>query len=96
MWDSDRSPVQRFVDGGRFQKLFCALGQTFEKLFRGIERALRRAPNFNRAISLICAVRPTFMKSTRDRRLVVVGGYNRYSMPVVPNLLGPKSRHPVL
>ena len=35
---------------------------TFEKLCRGIERNLLRAPNFNRAISMICAVCPTFMK----------------------------------
>ena len=44
--------------------LFCALRPTFEKLYRGVERALRRAPNFNRAISMIRAVRPNFMKST--------------------------------
>ena len=49
---------------GRFHKLFCTLRPTFEKLFRGIERALRCAPKFDRAISMICAVRPTFMKLT--------------------------------
>ena len=52
------------VAWGRFHKLFCALHPNFEKLFRGVERALRSAINFNRAISMICAVRPTFMKST--------------------------------
>ena len=31
---------------GLFHKLFCALCPTFEKLFRGIVRTLRRAPNF--------------------------------------------------
>ena len=36
---------------GQFHKLFCALHITFEKLFRGVERALGRAPNFIRAIS---------------------------------------------
>ena len=35
-----------------------------EKLFKGVERALHRAPNFNRAFSMFCALRPTFMKST--------------------------------
>ena len=35
----------------------CALRRTFEKLFTGVERNLRHAPNFNRAISMICAVR---------------------------------------
>ena len=49
---------------GRFHKLFCALRPTFEKLFRGVGRTLHRAPNFNRAIFMIYALRPTFMKST--------------------------------
>ena len=49
---------------GRFHKLFWALRPTFEKLYKGVEPALRRAPNFNRAISMICTLRPTFMKST--------------------------------
>ena len=49
---------------GQFHEIFCALRPTFEKLFTGVERALRRAPNFYRAISMICALRPTFMKST--------------------------------
>ena len=31
---------------GRFHKLFCTLRPTFEKLFRGVECTLRRAPNF--------------------------------------------------
>ena len=53
---------------GRFHKLFCALRPTFEKLFIGVEHALRHAPNFNRAISKICAMRPTFMKSSPERR----------------------------
>ena len=43
--------------GGRFHKLFwrpiCTLRPTFEKLFTGIEPALRHAPNFNRAISIL-------------------------------------------
>ena len=30
---------------------------------------MRRAPNFNRAISMICAVRPTFMKLTPGRAI---------------------------
>ena len=42
-------PVIKAPTRGRFHKLFCTLRQTFEKLFKGIERALRRAPNFNRA-----------------------------------------------
>ena len=49
---------------GRFHKLFFALCPTFEKLFKGVEHALRRAPNFNRAISMIYTLRQTFMKST--------------------------------
>ena len=57
-------PKPFLVIRGRFHILFCALRPTFEKLFKGVERALRRAPNFNRAISIICALRPTFMKST--------------------------------
>ena len=40
---------------GLFHKLFCALRPTFEKLLRGVGRALRRAPNFDRAISMISA-----------------------------------------
>ena len=52
---------------GRFHKKICALRPTFEKLFTGVERALRHAPNFYRAISMICALRPTFMKSTPAR-----------------------------
>ena len=43
---------------------FCALPPIFEKLFTGVERALRLVPNFYRAISIICAMPPTFMKST--------------------------------
>ena len=31
---------------GRFHKLFCALRPIFEKPFKGVERALRRAPKF--------------------------------------------------
>ena len=46
------------VAKGRFHKLFRALRPTFEKLFRGVGRALRRAPNYDRAISMICALRP--------------------------------------
>ena len=49
---------------GQFHKLFCAPRPTFEKLFRGVEHALHRAPNFNRGISMICTMRPTFIKST--------------------------------
>ena len=62
---------------GRFHKQCCALRPTFEKLFRGVEHALRRAPNFDRSISMICAVRPTLMKSTpgpgagSERRIVI-------------------------
>ena len=52
---------------GRFHKFFCTLRPTFEKLFWGVERALRRAANFDRAISTICALRPTFMKSTPEQ-----------------------------
>ena len=61
--------VHKYYSGsiwGRFQKLFCALRPTFEKLFRGVERNLRHAPNLNRAISMICTVHPTFMKTTLD------------------------------
>ena len=50
----------------QFHKLFCALRPTFEELFRGVGRALRCVPNFNRAISMICAVGPTFMKSAPE------------------------------
>ena len=57
-------PKAGLAASGQFHILFCNLRPTFEKLFRGVNRALRHAPNFNRAISLICAVRPTFMKST--------------------------------
>ena len=57
---------------GLFHKLFCALCPTFEKLFRGVVRALRRAPNFIRAISMICVVRPTFMKLTPGSMLSMV------------------------
>ena len=53
---------------GRFYKLFCALRPTFEKLFRGVECALRRAPNFNRTIFMICAMRPTFLKLTTGQQ----------------------------
>ena len=49
---------------GQFHILFCALPQTFEKLFRGVECALRCTPSFNWAISMICAVGLTSMKST--------------------------------
>ena len=42
----------------------CALRPAFEKLFRGIERDLCRASNFNKAISMICTMHPTFMKLT--------------------------------
>ena len=47
-------------------RLICTLRATFEKLFKGVERALRRAPNFDRAISMFRPLRPTFMKSTPD------------------------------
>ena len=53
---------------GRFHKLFCSLHPTFDKLFRGVGRALRHAPDFDRATSMICALRPTFMKSTPESR----------------------------
>ena len=33
------------VDFITVQRLICALGPTFEKLFRGVECALQRAPN---------------------------------------------------
>ena len=46
-------------------RLICTLRPTFEKLFRGVDCALRCVPKFNRAISMICAGCPTFMKSTR-------------------------------
>ena len=62
--------TKKSQDLGRFHKLFCTLRPTFEKLFRGVERALRRVPNFNRAISMICAVRSTFMKSTPGRTTI--------------------------
>ena len=51
------------VDFISFLRPIRALRPTFEKLFRGVGRALGRAPNFDRAISMICALRPTFMKS---------------------------------
>ena len=40
-------PTQPFQPRGRFHKLFCTMRPTFEKLFRSVERTLRRAPNFN-------------------------------------------------
>ena len=52
------------VDFINFLRPFRALRPTFEKLFRGVGLALRRVPNFDRAISMICALRPTFMKLT--------------------------------
>ena len=52
------------VDFINFLRPIRALRPTFEKLFTGVRRALRRAPSFDRAISMIRALRPTFMKST--------------------------------
>ena len=52
------------VDFLNFLRPIRALRPTFEKLFTGVRRALRRAPSFDRAISMICALSPTFMKST--------------------------------
>ena len=52
------------VDFINFLRPIRALRPTFEKLFIGVRRALRRALSFDRAISMICAVRPTFKKST--------------------------------
>ena len=68
------TPEDKFTNAswGRFHKLFCALSPTFEKLLIGLERTWRRAPNFNRAISMICAVLPTFMKSTPDPKNNVI------------------------
>ena len=45
------TPEDKFTNAswGQFHKMFCALRPTFEKLFRGVERALCHAPNFNRA-----------------------------------------------
>ena len=51
---------------GPFNKLFCTLRPTFEKLFRGVERELCHAPNLNRAISMNDPLRPTFMKLTQE------------------------------
>ena len=48
-------------------RLICALAPTFEKLLRGVDC---HAPNLNRAISMIWAVRPTFMKLTHGRESV--------------------------
>ena len=56
---------------GQFHILFCALRPTFEKLFRGAEGAVCRAPNYNRAISMICALRPNFMKSTLGGKIII-------------------------
>ena len=47
----------------------CTIRPTFENLFRGVEHSLCRAPNFNWAISMICAFRPTFMKSSPGANL---------------------------
>ena len=57
--------LRQGVDFINFLRPIRALHPTFEKLFTGVQRALRRAPNFDRAISMICALRPTFMKSTQ-------------------------------
>ena len=52
---------------GQFQKLFCALCPTFEKLFTGIKVGRRRKVQMYRYISMICALRTTFLKSTPGR-----------------------------
>ena len=52
------------VDFISFLRPIRALRPTFEKLFRGVWCALRRPPNLDKAISMICALRQTFMKST--------------------------------
>ena len=58
------------VDFINFLRPIRALRPTFEKLFRGVRRTLRRAPNFDRDISMICTLRPTFMKSTPGNILI--------------------------
>ena len=62
------SELQVGVDFINFLRPIRALRPTFEKLFTGVRRALRRAPSFDRAISMIRALRPTFMKSTLDHQ----------------------------
>ena len=61
--------TQLGVDFINFLPPIRALRPTFEKLFIGVRRALRRALSFDRAISMICALRPTFMKSTLDWKI---------------------------
>ena len=61
--------IESGVDFITVLHLICTLRPTFEKLLKGVERALRPAPNFDRPISMFCALRPTFMKSTPSKRL---------------------------
>ena len=63
------SPLHTGVDFINFLRPIRALRPTFEKLFIGVRRALRRALSFDRAISMICALRPTFMKSTPEHQI---------------------------
>ena len=65
------------VDFINFLRPIRALRPTFEKLFIGVRRALRRALSFDRAISMICALRPTFMKSTPGQQFLEVGPLGR-------------------
>ena len=71
------------VDFINFLRPICVLRPTFEKLFRGVGRTLRRAPNFDRAISMICALRPTFMKLTPGIRCfkLVCNGVGNSTLP---------------
>ena len=55
------TPGVDFIKLGAERK---ALRPTFEKLFTGVEVGRRRRAQMDRAISMICAVCPTFMKST--------------------------------
>ena len=52
------------VDSINFLRPIRAPRPTFENLFRGVGRALHGPSNFDRAISMLCALRPTFMKTT--------------------------------
>ena len=56
-WDKSCKIDSEGPYGGWFHKFLCAIRPTFEQLFTGVERALRRAPNFDRAV---CQLAPNF------------------------------------
>ena len=61
---------------GRFHKLFCALCPTFEKLFKGVGCTLCHAPNFKRAISMICTFAHNFYEIDPGLSSTLVEGRN--------------------